>query len=80
MIVALLATIAATALTGWLQTTDRFWGSSSMEEIHEVFATLILVLLAGHLGGVLHESLHHRENLVRAMFTGRKRPAEPPAE
>ncbi|WP_134682376.1 cytochrome b/b6 domain-containing protein [Paracoccus ravus] len=74
MIVALIATIAATTLTGWLQTTDRFWGSSAMEEIHETLAVLILVLLAGHLCGVLVESLRHGENLVRAMITGKKRP------
>ncbi|MDS9468780.1 cytochrome b/b6 domain-containing protein [Paracoccus sp. MBLB3053] len=77
MIVALIVTISATALTGWLQTTDRFWGSTMMEETHECFASLILVLLAGHLCGVLVESLHHRENLVRAMITGRKRPLPP---
>ncbi|MTH62408.1 cytochrome b/b6 domain-containing protein [Paracoccus litorisediminis] len=73
MIIALIATISATALTGWLQTTDRFWGSTAMEEIHECLAILILVLLAGHLCGVVVESLRHRENLVRAMITGRKR-------
>lgn len=73
MIIALIATISATVLTGWLQTTDMFWGSSAMEEIHESLAILILVLLAGHLCGVLVESLRHRENLVRAMITGRKR-------
>ncbi|MEF9601449.1 cytochrome b/b6 domain-containing protein [Paracoccus lutimaris] len=73
MIIALIATISATALTGWLQTTDLFWGSTAMEEIHEILAILILVLLAGHLCGVVVESLRHRENLVRAMITGRKR-------
>lgn len=74
MIVALLATIAATCLTGWLQTTDAFFGSSAMEALHEALATLILVLVAGHVLGVVFESWRHRENLVAAMLTGRKRP------
>lgn len=73
-LLALLLTVAGTALTGWLQTTDAFWGSSKMEEIHEVLATLILVLAALHVAGVLVESLRHHENLVLSMLTGTKRP------
>lgn len=73
MILALLCAVAGTGITGWLMTTDAFWGSEVMEDAHEVLATLILVLAAGHVGGVLWESLRHRENLVRAMFTGRKK-------
>ena len=74
MIVALLLTVTGTALTGWLQTTDAFWGSSTMEEVHEVLATLILVLASLHVAGVLVESLRHHENLVLSMLTGTKRP------
>ncbi|MFN3525382.1 MAG: cytochrome b/b6 domain-containing protein, partial [Paracoccus sp. (in: a-proteobacteria)] len=59
MIAALLLAVAGTALTGWLQTTDAFWGSSAMEEVHEVLATLILVLAGLHVAGVLVESLRH---------------------
>lgn len=73
MIVALLATILVTCISGWLMGTDRFWGSELMEGIHETAATLILVLVAAHVAGVVWESLHHGENLVRAMITGRKR-------
>ncbi|MGR3400315.1 MAG: cytochrome b/b6 domain-containing protein [Paracoccus sp. (in: a-proteobacteria)] len=74
MIAALLLTVAGTALIGWLQTTDAFWGSSAMEEVHEVLATLILVLVGLHVAGVLVESLRHHENLVLSMLTGTKRP------
>lgn len=73
MIAALLLTVSGTALTGWLQTTDAFWGSSAMEQVHEVLATLILLLAGLHLAGVLVESLRHRENLVASMLTGTKR-------
>lgn len=76
MVVALLLTVAGTAMTGWLQTTDAFWGSSVMEEIHETLASLILVLVAAHLGGVTVASMRHDENLARSMVDGRKRPLE----
>jgi len=74
MIVALLALIAATSVTGWLQTTGAFWGSGPLASLHEALATAILVLVAGHVLGVVLESWRHRENLVGAMLTGRKRP------
>lgn len=74
MIVALLATILGAALTGWLLTTDAWFGSDGMEALHESLAELILVLVVAHVAGVIFESLRHGENLIAAMITGRKRP------
>jgi len=77
MILALLTTVAALAVTGWLYTTDTFWGDETVERIHEALAWWLLVLVIGHLGGVLYTSWRQRENLVAAMFSGRKRAPAP---
>jgi cytochrome b len=75
MIVALLLNVALAGLSGWLYTTDRFWGVEWVEDMHEFFAESLLALIALHVGGVLFASWKHGENLVAAMLHGRKRAA-----
>ncbi len=73
MIIALIAGMAVTATTGWLLTTDAFWGDTFMQHLHHWSAHAMVLLILAHLAGVALASVRHRENLVAAMISGRKR-------
>jgi cytochrome b len=77
MIIVLLASIMATAATGWMLTTDTFWGSLAVQRVHSILAHGVLLLVLVHLGGVALASVRHRENLARAMVIGDKRAPAP---
>jgi cytochrome b len=44
-----------------------------LAEVHEVAFNLLLTLVALHVAAILFYRIYHGENLVSAMFTGRKR-------
>ena len=83
MILALIAVIAVLTVTGTLVLGGMFktgplafgidysFGNQALE-LHEVLAYLLSALIAAHVGGVIFETLHNKDPLVPAMFSGRK--------
>lgn len=76
MVVVLLTMVTLVGATGWLYTTDRFWGVAWVGELHETLSNALFLFVLLHILGVIYTSFHHRENLPGAMFHGRKRPEE----
>lgn len=76
MVIALLIMLLILCVTGIMMTTDRFWGVQWVDTLHATASNIALVLVALHIGGVVFASIEHGENLVRAMFTGFKRPSQ----
>lgn len=76
MVVGLWSCVAALGFTGWLYTTDLFWGYGWLAQLHAGLGWLLLIMIALHIAGVLFTSWEQRENLVTAMFSGNKRTAE----
>ena len=75
MVLTLMAAMAGTALSGWMMTTDTYFGIGWVETAHSLAAHGLLLLVLIHLAGVALASTRHRENLVAAMVTGDKRKA-----
>ena len=73
MLVALLLSLAVSAISGALSVTVTFFGVWWIEDTHVYASDAVMVLVVLHVVGVVLMGLLQRENLIRSMFTGRKR-------
>jgi cytochrome b len=73
MVIGLLSMVALVGFTGWLYTTDRYWGVAWVEALHSTLSDILFVFVALHILGVVFTSARHRENLLVSMLHGRKR-------
>lgn len=59
--------------SGFIASIIQSGNGESVEEIHDFFANFTVFLVVLHLGGVIYESVLHKEKLAIAMLTGKKR-------
>lgn len=66
--------------SGFISWIIQSGNGKSVEEIHDFFANFSVFLVLIHVAGVIFESILHKENLARAMVTGKKRSEDMPSE
>lgn len=72
MMLALVSLVIALGATGWLQTTDAFWGDESLQDAHETLANVLLMTAGMHAIAAIVIGRLERVRLVKAMVTGVK--------
>lgn len=73
MIVVMLILLVALSVTGFMLDTPRYRDDRDFKQVHDWLTDATVVCIVLHLVGVALASWRHRENLVAAMITGRKR-------
>lgn len=67
-----MVSILAVAVSGFLQTTDAFWGEEWVQELHEALAGLLIGFAVIHGSAAIVMSRLEGVNLIGAMITGVK--------
>ncbi|MGB7271107.1 MAG: cytochrome b/b6 domain-containing protein [Albidovulum sp.] len=72
MIYNLLLGLIATGLTGYMMTTNSWFGVHWVKEAHEIVVTWMEISVVGHILAVIFESRRLKVNLAGSMVTGVK--------
>ncbi|WP_028301306.1 cytochrome b/b6 domain-containing protein [Oceanospirillum beijerinckii] len=71
MMIILMLLILGLGITGYMmEEIDYFWGEGWLEEVHEIMANMILILVPLHILGAVKDSILKKDNLIAAMFHG----------
>jgi len=87
MIIVLITTIVITCVTGvvlyavedhsgplaFMFTGENEFLEDLLEEVHEFFSNFSVVLIILHISGVIIAGKQHNENLIKSMFSGKKK-------
>jgi cytochrome b len=70
MIVFMLLMLVVTAISGWMQGLDQFWGEDWVEELHEIAANTLMAAVVIHVIAVIVMSRISGLRLIRTMLFG----------
>lgn len=59
-------------LSGYLMSTDYFFGEESMQKLHEILSQCLVALILAHFAGILTDAWKHKRKTWLAMITGRR--------
>ena len=72
MMFALWGVIMGLGVTGYLQTTDHFWGDDWLQTLHKFLAYSLYGLVPMHVAAAIMMSRLQRQNLIKSMITGKR--------
>ncbi len=72
MVITLMLMLAVVSMSGWMLTWDIFWGSSLMEEIHDISANVTMILVVIHVAAIIVMGRFTQIPLIRTMVTGKR--------
>ena len=73
MMLALMTLVLALGVSGFLQTTDAFWGEEWLQDLHAFLGSALISLAGVHVGAAIVMGRLEGVNLIGAMITGVKR-------
>jgi len=73
MILFLWLMLLLTGVTGWMQTTDLFWGEDWVQELHDISSQIVLYAIAVHVSAIIVISHIKNIELIQPMITGWRR-------
>lgn len=60
------------AISGFLmKEVDALWGNETLENIHEILANAMIIMILLHLAGVIQDSLYFKRKTWKRMITGK---------
>ena len=72
MMLGLMALVLSLGITGYMQTSDAFWGEEWVQDLHEALASTLIAFAGLHAMAAIVMGRLERTNLILAMVTGVK--------
>jgi cytochrome b len=72
MVLFLLITMTITAVSGWMQELDAFWGEDWVQNLHAWSADAVMIAVVIHVSAVLIIQYRYKVSLIKHMFSGKK--------
>ncbi len=59
-------------ISGYMRGLDAFWGEEWLENLHESFSNILVVLVFCHLAGIIWDGIKYKRKTWKGMITGKR--------